>query len=75
MTACHTCVTPQPLPQKRSSERRTATATLMPKREDLDALRVCNHPVVDVVANAREVKTANACEGNVPGAGAWAERR
>ena len=42
----------------------------MPKREDLDALRVSNHPVVDVVANAREVKTANACEGNVPGAGA-----
>jgi hypothetical protein len=35
MTACHTCVTPRPLPLKRSSERRTATATLVPKREDL----------------------------------------
>jgi hypothetical protein len=68
MTACHTCVTPRPL--KRSSERRTATATLVPKREDLDPFRVRNHPVVDVVANAREVKTTNACEGNVSGAGA-----
>ena len=53
---------PQPFPLKRRSERRTATAPLVPKGEDFDALRICNHPVVDVVANAREVKTANACE-------------
>src|SRR4029434_2720741 len=59
-----------PFPHKRSSERRTATATLVPKREDLDAFRVRNRPVVDVVANAREVKTTNAPEGSVPGASA-----
>ena len=71
MTACHTCVTPESFPQERSSERRTVTATLMPKREDFDAFRVCDHPVLDVVANAREVKTTNARERNVPGAGAY----
>ena len=63
---CHT----GPLPLKRSSQRRTAAATLVPKREDLDAFRIGNQPVVDVIANTREVKTTNACERNVSGAGA-----
>jgi hypothetical protein len=69
-TACHTVVTPRPFATRRSSERRAAPATLVPEREDLDALRVRDHPVVDVVANARELKTTNAREGNVSGPGA-----
>jgi hypothetical protein len=45
---------------RKSSERRTASATLVPERQDLDPLRVSEQPVVDVVANSREVKASNA---------------
>jgi hypothetical protein len=39
----------------------------VPKREELDAFRVRSYRVVDVIANATEVKATNACQGNVPG--------
>ena len=54
----------------RRSERRTAAATGVPERQKLDAFRIGHHPVVDVVANAGEVETTNARQGNVRGASA-----
>ena len=48
-----------------SSERRTAATTLVPKRQDLDALRVAAQPVIQVVTNSRQVEATNARKGDV----------
>ena len=50
-------------------ERRPASATLVPERQDLNSFRVGQQPVVDVIANSREVQAANAGQRNVQGAG------
>lgn len=43
----------------------------MPEREDFDPLWVAEQPVVDVIANAREPKAANAGQGHVRGTGPY----
>jgi hypothetical protein len=49
-----------PVTDRKSSERRTASATLVPERKNLNPFRVGQQPVVEVVANSREVQAANA---------------
>ena len=39
----------------------------MPERQDFDPFRICDHAVIDVVMNSREVQTTHAGEGEVPG--------
>ena len=52
---------------KRTSEWRTAHATGVPERQDFDLFRLCDHAVIDVVANARE-EQATTWQRHVPGA-------
>ena len=53
---------------KRTSERMTAHATGVPERQDFDLFRLCDHAVIDIVANAREEQATHAWERGVPGA-------
>ena len=57
-------------PRVPPSERRAATATGMPERQDLDAFRICDDEVLDVVANAR-----GGCDERRPGRRSWRGRR
>jgi hypothetical protein len=52
-----------------TSDRRATSTAFMPEREDFDPLWVAEQPIVDVIANAREPKAANAGQGDIHGRG------